>query len=153
MKKSLFLLLLIGLLIGSAFGYDEPQASTSELRLVISELIRSYEEEDIKEIRKIYSADITLYLPDIPFRIEGITSFVKELEQNFKDNSRIRMAVRQVEIRIEDNIAVENGYWSTSCIYRNEPLVTHGRYTRLWRKSNEGKWRCFHEHLSYLPTP
>jgi len=153
MKKSLFLLLFMGLLIGSAFAYDEPQTTTSELRLVVSQLIRSYEEEDIKEIRKIYSSDISVFLPDIPFRIEGITSLVKELEQNFKDNSRIRMSLRQAEIKIEDNIAMENGYWSITCIYRNEPIVTHGRYTRLWRKSGEGKWKCFHEHLSYLPTP
>jgi len=153
MKKGLFLVLFIALLASSPFGYNEQQANFSELRIVIAELIRSYEEEDVKAIRQIYSSDISIFMPEIPFRLEGMSSLVQELEQNFKDNSRIKIALRQVEIKIEDNIAIENGYWSMSCIYRNESLVTHGRYTRIWKKREGTNWRCFHEHLSYLPTP
>jgi ketosteroid isomerase-like protein len=148
----IFFLIIIGLTGGSSksSAAQEPKAA---LKLTITQLIKYYEEEDVKEMRNLFSPGITVFLPDVPFRIEGLNSLMNELEQYFKENSRIKIALRQVDINIKDGVAIECGYYSTNSIYRNEPIAVHGRYTRLWEKNSEGNWVCFHEHMSYLPLP
>jgi len=151
--KKLFLLLpiIISLIAPSFSDNGEQQGAPPNLMLNIYELIRCYEDEDIKGIKKLYSTDVTIFRPDSPFRLEGISELIDDLNQYFKDNSRIKIGFRQSSVKDEGNIAIEYGYWSISSNYRNEPMVFHGRYTRAWKKYEDSKWKCFHEHLSYLP--
>jgi ketosteroid isomerase-like protein len=156
MRKGISIIIFILIIIGLTGAYSKSsvaQEPKAALRLTITQLIKYYEEEDVKELRKLYSPGITVFLPDVPFRIEGLTSLMNELEQYFKENSRIKIALRQVDINIKNGVAIECGYYSTNSIYRNEPIVAHGRYTRLWEKNSKGNWVCFHEHISYLPLP
>ena len=156
MKRYISLITFLIFIIVLPGDYSKSSASqetTPGLKMAIAQLIKYYEEEDIKELRRIYSPEISIFLPYVPFRVEGISSLASELEQYFKDYSRIKISLRQVNIDIKDGIAIEYGYYSTSSVYRNEPLAMHGRYTRLWERNSEGNWICFHEHMSYLPIP
>ena len=68
MKKVTFIFLITILFISTAFSYNKTQvAGTSELRLVLSKFIQCYEQEELKELRKIYTGNITLFLPDRQF--------------------------------------------------------------------------------------
>jgi ketosteroid isomerase-like protein len=156
MKRYISLLIFVIFIIvltGDNSKSSVSQESTPGLKMAIAQLIKYYEEEDIKELRKIYSPGITIFLPYVPFRVEGISSLENELEQYFKDYSRIKISLRQVNVDIKDGIGIEDGYYSFNSVYRNEPLAMHGRYTRLWERNSEGNWICFHEHMSYLPIP
>ena len=132
-----------------------------EVLSTIQAMFEAIDEKDLDKLAEHYAqdGDLTVFLPTIPFRVDGYQHFWQGMEDYQGKRTASRVEIFQPKVQIYGDVAVST-FYSTTRVQAPEEPTPHGesppprthsaRTTQVFHK-RDGKWVLVHTHISALP--